>query len=352
MIPTPLVQRGWRALALGARNFRVPMVVVSQLRSQTSERETSVARIVNTLKQDPSMIQDVVRDLSNSGDSSKEAVFVSLVSWLENKKFDLNADGVITTAELRRFFGLGHIHGPAGTVTESYVEAGVNKTVLNSIIEPTHAPSSSQLRRLAVASAVPFIGFGLLDNAIMLLCGNEIELYFGASLGLSSLAAAALGNTLSDVAGIQAGGIIESLASKLGLPDPDLSQKQLKMKISRYVTVFASMVGVAIGCLLGMFPLLWMKEEDDDERLIKELFHSSDIGDSGYVNNSKIRELICRALWSTHKNVEEEKVHSFIESLGLDTSHELSYNDFKKLLRAYQHITEVTQPHVKIGSVD
>lgn len=43
-------------------------------------------------------------------------------------------------------------------------------------------------------------------------------------MGISTMAAAALGNTISDVAGVGLGGFIESMATKLGLPQSKLSR--------------------------------------------------------------------------------------------------------------------------------
>lgn len=43
-------------------------------------------------------------------------------------------------------------------------------------------------------------------------------------MGISTMAAAALGNTISDVAGVGLGGFIESMATKLGLPQAKLSR--------------------------------------------------------------------------------------------------------------------------------
>lgn len=46
----------------------------------------------------------------------------------------------------------------------------------------------------------------------------------GIAMGISTMAAAALGNTISDVAGVGLGGVIENLATRLGLPPSKLSR--------------------------------------------------------------------------------------------------------------------------------
>jgi len=55
---------------------------------------------------------------------------------------------------------------------------------------------------LGIQQGLPFVGFGFLDNFIMIVAGESIETFLGASLVISTMAAAALGNTLSDVFGI------------------------------------------------------------------------------------------------------------------------------------------------------
>ena len=46
------------------------------------------------------------------------------------------------------------------------------------------------------------VGFGFADNAIMIVAGDRIDATLGVRLGFSTLAAAGLGNLISDVAGI------------------------------------------------------------------------------------------------------------------------------------------------------
>ena len=122
----------------------------------------------------------------------------------------------------------------------------------------TEAPTPQQLRRLFMRGMVPMIGFGFLDNFIMITAGDVIDTSLGSSLHLSTLAAAGLGNLVSDVAGLGFSGTIEATASRIGLPSPALSIKQLEMPVCRSTMMVASIIGISIGCLLGMVPLLFM----------------------------------------------------------------------------------------------
>jgi hypothetical protein len=120
-------------------------------------------------------------------------------------------------------------------------------------------PTPRQLTILAVMSAVPMIGFGFVDNLIMIVAGETIEHHFGLSLGITTLAAAGLGNALSDVAGIFLSGSIEAGSGKLGIPDPALNKKQAASRSARLVTTGAGAFGIFFGCIIGMFPLLFIE---------------------------------------------------------------------------------------------
>lgn len=98
-------------------------------------------------------------------------------------------------------------------------------------------------------NAVPFVGFGFLDNFIMIAAGDYIENVFGTFFCLSTMAAAGLGNTISDVVGIGSAHYIERGCEILGLRPPKLSTIQMEMKSSRR---FANWVSYSL-----RYPFLW-----------------------------------------------------------------------------------------------
>ncbi|KCV68078.1 hypothetical protein H696_05330 [Fonticula alba] len=110
-------------------------------------------------------------------------------------------------------------------------------------------------------SALPFVGFGFLDNAIMLVAGDKIDTHFGVFLGISTLASAALGNALANVTGIAFGQVIESALNRLGVPDPKMSAQQLASATAARYRRVGNVFGILVGCLLGMMPLLFMNTE-------------------------------------------------------------------------------------------
>lgn len=80
----------------------------------------------------------------------------------------------------------------------------------------------------------------------------------GSYFGLSMLTAAAFGNTISDSIGIGSAYYVERFANRIGYKPPTLTMKQLDMPISRRVINIGRVTGIIIGCLIGMFPLLFI----------------------------------------------------------------------------------------------
>uniref|UniRef100_A0A3P9KX20 Transmembrane protein 65 n=1 Tax=Oryzias latipes TaxID=8090 RepID=A0A3P9KX20_ORYLA len=120
-------------------------------------------------------------------------------------------------------------------------------------------PTKAQIRYVLFHNAIPFVGFGFLDNAIMIAALQHQSVY------LCVCAAAALGNLVSDLAGLGLAGYVEALASKLGMQVPDLTPKQVDMWQTRLSSHMGKAIGVSIGCILGMFPLFFLSDDDEDK---------------------------------------------------------------------------------------
>ncbi|KAJ8931706.1 hypothetical protein NQ314_015353, partial [Rhamnusium bicolor] len=90
--------------------------------------------------------------------------------------------------------------------------------------------------------------------------GDYIDLYLGSYFCLTTMGAAALGNTLSDILGIGSAFYVERLANRIGFKPPKLSPMQLDMSCSRNSANAGRVLGVTLGCLLGMCPLLFRKK--------------------------------------------------------------------------------------------
>jgi tRNA-specific adenosine deaminase 1 len=133
-----------------------------------------------------------------------------------------------------------------------------NKTNITKATTQVPEPSARDLRLIALNTAIPFVGFGIMDNAILIIAGDAIDTSFGVVLGISTMAAAALGNIISDLVGILFGTAIEDMVQKLNLPTPDLTTAQRQLRSARFANQWGCAIGITIGCFIGMFPLLFI----------------------------------------------------------------------------------------------
>ncbi|XP_032571854.1 transmembrane protein 65 isoform X2 [Drosophila sechellia] len=130
-------------------------------------------------------------------------------------------------------------------------------------IETAASPTAGQLYSIFFVNAVPFVAFGFLDNFIMIMAGEYIEYYLGHFITLSTMAAAGLGNTISDILGITMATYVENGCQILGLKQPNLTPAQFELKSSKRSSSYGRIVGITVGCLLGMCPLWFMDEKAD-----------------------------------------------------------------------------------------
>jgi len=144
---------------------------------------------------------------------------------------------------------------PASSASSSSAAAASAAATAEHVSEPP----PEDLRAIALTTAVPFVGFGFMDNAILIVAGDAIDTSLGVLLGISTMCAAALGNIISDVAGIMLGTAIEDFCAKyLKLPIPDLTAAQRQLRSVRFANQFGCGVGIVVGCIIGMFPLMYI----------------------------------------------------------------------------------------------
>ncbi|KEP63950.1 UNVERIFIED_CONTAM: hypothetical protein HHA_236510 [Hammondia hammondi] len=128
-------------------------------------------------------------------------------------------------------------------------------------------PSRRDLWLLSLSSSLPFVGFGLVDNCIMIVAGDLFDTTLCVTLGLTTMAAAALGNWISDLMGLWLGSRIEALSSRiLPIPKPSLTPEQRESPICRKHYYIGTGIGISIGCLLGMAPLLFLDTQEGERR--------------------------------------------------------------------------------------
>ena len=131
--------------------------------------------------------------------------------------------------------------------------ASRSSTTAASVSSP---PSPETLRKIFVFNAVPFVAFGFIDNTVLIYAGDAIDNSVGVAFGLSSLAAAAMGQIFSDTSGVLFGGAIEAWFLKMGFTQPVLTVEQNMMRVTRMTSTWGKVIGVVTGCTLGLLNLL------------------------------------------------------------------------------------------------
>ena len=195
--------------------------------SKRFPRRREASRFFSDLKKDEKQVKKCSNDLTAllGGDSSKALEISKLLSQTARHEVSLLRDRINAKAL-------------KGAVTE---------------------PSKKDLRLNAFIIGVPFIGFGFMDNSILIIAGESIDANLGVLLGISTMCAAAFGNIISNIAGVGTGAYIEDFCSRyLNLPTPKLSQAQRNLRSVRLSGQVGTAIGITIGCMLGMSPLLFM----------------------------------------------------------------------------------------------
>jgi hypothetical protein len=122
-----------------------------------------------------------------------------------------------------------------------------------------------QIGTVSLARGLPFIGFGFVDNFVMIVAGEMIETYIGFFLPISTMAAAGLGNAISDVFGIGLAHHIENFCLRV-LNEPNVSAEQLNTTFVSWCLVISKALSIFIGCIIGMFPLLFNNDKKEKEK--------------------------------------------------------------------------------------
>ncbi|XP_043467508.1 uncharacterized protein LOC122501813 isoform X2 [Leptopilina heterotoma] len=207
-----------------------------------------------------------VKDFAIKLTSEERELLISTLQECQSMKIKAEYEGQLATFRWRNKFGRPSAIPSLGQVdpTGSYC-AVPDDWLLQKYVETVPEPCSRDLLRVLVANAIPFIGFGFLDNFIMIIAGDRIEMYLGTVITLSTMAAAAIGNTFSDILGIGSAYYVELLAQKIGFTPPKLTPIQLDLPKSRMSANMGRVIGVTIGCILGMTPLLFLRHEEKTE---------------------------------------------------------------------------------------
>lgn len=145
----------------------------------------------------------------------------------------------------------------------------------------------SALVFIAVEAGLPFVGFGFLDNATMILAGDLIDQSLGFYLNCSVMASAAMGNVVSGMLGMQVHGFVEKAVQRLNLPVPVLTEEQRRGRRVFFAGHLGGTIGIMIGLSLGMLPLMFI--QSDTEKADAAAFRKWDANNDGSLEATEIR---------------------------------------------------------------
>eukprot|EP00759_Apiculatamorpha_spiralis_P027934 PhF_6_TR30568/c0_g1_i2/m.44919 len=154
---------------------------------------------------------------------------------------------------------------------EQQAEATPSATTASS---PTLSVPMRTLLRVAFSAGMPFVGFGFLDNSLMLLAGDFIDSTVGFYFHCSVMASAAMGNVVSGAIGMQVHGVLDRLFQLIGFGMPRLSHDEMELRSVFLAGHIGGTCGIALGLTLGMLPLLFLP--DPEEKKAKFLFSEID----------------------------------------------------------------------------
>jgi hypothetical protein len=111
------------------------------------------------------------------------------------------------------------------------------------------------------SAAVPMVGFGFMDNFVMIQAGSYIDSTLGVQFGLATMTAAAMGQVISDVSGVMFGGTLERALSPWVKP-ANLTAAQQRLAMVPRLRMAGAVFGVIVGCCLGATSLLFLPEPE------------------------------------------------------------------------------------------
>lgn len=118
----------------------------------------------------------------------------------------------------------------------------------NNTTTATEQLSSQQIRSIFLSAAIPMVGFGFMDNFVMITAGQAIDNSLGVQMGLATMTAAAMGQVVSDVSGVMFG---DTLARLFKVSSAQLSASQRKLAAVHRLRLAGAVLGVIAGCTLG-----------------------------------------------------------------------------------------------------
>jgi len=205
------------------------------------------------------------------------------------------------------------------------------------VIPPVPEPQWSQLFAHALRCGIPMVGFGIIDNLVMITAGERIQSSIGITLGLTTMAAAGLGQVVSDISGIMSGGTVDALVGRLlpNLPRSNLTSLQKDLTSSRVAQTVGGCVGVTIGCLLGMSVLFFIDTEAlERQRTAAELEGIFDLVERSAMDTAdRILGAEMSILWLVDREDEDTIWTRVVADGDVPSDQEIKKTDFVSVVR-------------------
>ncbi|KAG5490858.1 hypothetical protein JKF63_00980 [Porcisia hertigi] len=296
-------------------------------------------RIAQLIENDPRILMEVVASLDPQ---SRRRLIVTggAMEWFgkesaaqEVERADADKDRQISPKDFDHWFESAlkrrqeeqkkrateakQITNPEGSISAAVSPASSTASVSKAV--PLVA-----LCTIALEAGLPFVGFGFLDNATMILAGDIIDGSLGFYLNCSVLASAAMGNVCSGMLGMQVHWLIDKAVQKLNFNTPVLTEAQMKDRRVFLAGHLGGTFGIMLGLLLGMLPLLFL-DNDTNEKSDYAMFQKWDINNSGFVELPEF-EKVLHELGLHQTNIRAKKL---IEKYG--ESNRVNFEQFTQI---------------------
>ncbi|CCW70099.1 unnamed protein product [Phytomonas sp. Hart1] len=310
-------------------------------------------KIIRLIENDPRILIDVVANLEPEN-RRRLIVTGGAMEWFgkdsaasELEKADTDKDRLISPKDFDNWFESALKRNQERKKrSESSTTAVYNDTTstpasgsfeispLKGITVENSELSFKVLSLIAIVTGLPFVGFGFLDNVVMILAGDFIDGTLGFYLNCSVMASAAMGNVCSGMLSMQVHGLIEKAVQCFNFKTPLLTEIQMKDRRVFLAGHIGGTLGILIGLSLGMLPLLFL-DMDTTEKADYATFQRLDKNKRGFLEASEIENMLSELnLAETDK-----KAKKLIEKYGKDTKMDFEqFNQFRKDLRKGKQI--------------
>jgi len=299
------------------------------LRRYATEPPPSLEQMTSLLNSNPALARQLVKSVN--ADCSQQIVTAAITRVNPDYIFsrqDTNKDGMVSKEEFTRWYhnelGRG---GPIGKPSLAVAATAASEAAAD-------APATNrQLAALGLLTAIPMVAFGFVDNFIMVVAGDAIDNSLGVTFGLSAMCAAGFGNTMSDVCGVFLSSSIEKVSGRLGLPDPKLSARQLKQGRVGMVMSLAGALGIAVGCMIGMFPLAFKAEKPEGHHPVQAVFKRMDSEGNGKITLADMKKMKLEL----GIDMADGSLERFVAKADTNHDGEMDLKEFTKLLSDWIH---------------